>query len=94
MENLTPEWNKEAYMSTPITSIKPVEELSFELAFAEMESIVSALESEKYSLDEAMALFERGQSLARYCSELLEKAELKIQQLSGDGLSDFTPQDN
>lgn len=68
-----------------------IEELSFEQAFTELESIVSALESEKYSLDETMSLYERGQELARYCSQLLENAELKIQQLSGEELVSFNP---
>ncbi len=31
-----------------------------------------------------MALFERGQELSRHCVELLDKAELRIKQLSGD----------
>ncbi len=66
--------------------------LSYEQAFAELESIVSRLESEKHSLEDAIALFERGQALARHCIELLDKAELRVQQLSGDELVDFSPQ--
>ncbi len=60
------------------------EELTYEQAFAELEKIVAALESEEHSLDEAMALFERGQSLAAHCAGLLEKAELKVQQLTDE----------
>jgi len=71
---------------------KPVEELTYEQAFAELESVVSELEADKSSLDEVMALFERGQELARYCTRLLDQADLKIQQLSGDTLTDFDPQ--
>jgi exodeoxyribonuclease VII small subunit len=71
---------------------KPVEELTYEQAFAELESVVSELEADKSSLDEVMALFERGQELARYCTRLLDQADLKIQQLSGDTLTDFNPQ--
>ena len=51
----------------------------------------AALESDSKSLDEALALFERGQALAAYCTALLEKADLKIRQLSGDTLTDFNP---
>ena len=36
-----------------------------------------------------MTLFERGQGLTRRCAELLEKAELKIQKLSGESLEPF-----
>jgi exodeoxyribonuclease VII small subunit len=71
---------------------KPVEELTYEQAFAELESVVSELEADKSSLDDVMALFERGQELARYCTRLLDQADLKIQQLSGDTLTDFNPQ--
>lgn len=68
-------------MTLPIPSI-PVEELSYEQAFAALEAVVEALESEKRPLDEAMALFERGQALAQHCASLLEQAELRIRQLS------------
>jgi exodeoxyribonuclease VII small subunit len=67
----------------------PIEELSYEQAFAELEAIVSALEAEESTLEDALALFERGQGLAHYCAELLDKAELKVQQLSGQDLVDF-----
>ncbi len=66
----------------------PIEELSYEKALAELESIVASLESNKLPLDESMALFERGQELSRHCVELLDKAELRIKQLSGETLAD------
>jgi len=72
--------------------LKPVEELSYEQAFDELESIVSSLESNKFSLDEAMSLYERGQVLTKYCVELLDKAELRLKQLSGDTLMDLPPE--
>jgi exodeoxyribonuclease VII small subunit len=59
--------------------------LTYEQAFAELEEIVGKLEGEIGNLDEALALFERGQALAKRCAELLDKAELKVQQLSEDG---------
>jgi exodeoxyribonuclease VII small subunit len=68
---------------------KSVESLSYEQAFAELESIVAALENEQRSLDESMALYERGQALVKRCAKILDKAELKVKQLSGDALSDF-----
>ncbi len=68
---------------------KPVDELTYEAAFAELETIVAALESEQKSLDESMALYERGQALVKRCSELLDQAELKVKQLSGNELADF-----
>jgi len=73
------------------SSPKSVEELTYEEAFAELETIVNTLEGEQNPLEEAMSLFERGQALARRCSELLDGAEVKVRELSGDVLSDFEP---
>lgn len=75
-------------MSKP-SSPKPVDELTYEEAFAELESIVSTLENEQNPLEESLSLFERGQALARRCDELLENAELKVRKLSEGELVDF-----
>ncbi len=66
----------------------PVDELTYEQALAELETIVASLEANKLPLEQSMALFERGQALSRRCVELLDKAELRIKQLSGDTLAD------
>jgi exodeoxyribonuclease VII small subunit len=58
-------------------------ELSYEQAFAELEEIVFSLEANQKSLEESIALFERGQSLALRCAALLEQAELRVRMLSG-----------
>ncbi len=71
------------------TSSKPIEELNYEAAFKELETIVAALESEQRSLDESMSLYERGQALVKRCAELLDQAELKVRQLSGGAAVDF-----
>lgn len=68
----------------------PIEELSYEQAFAEMEKLVTALESGDHPLEESLALFERGQALAQRCMALLDHAELKVQQITEDGeVEDF-----
>ena len=69
--------------------LTPIEELSYEQAFAELESIVADLESEEHSLEDSLALFERGQVLAKHCTTLLDKAELKVQQISGEEITPF-----
>jgi exodeoxyribonuclease VII small subunit len=71
------------------TENKPIEKLNYEQAYAELEAVVSALETGEQSLDEALALFERGQGLTKHCAELLDKAELKVQKLSGETLEPF-----
>ena len=68
---------------------KPVGELTYEAAFSELQSIVESLEGEQRSLDDATSLYERGQALARRCGELLDKAELKVRQLSESELAEL-----
>ncbi len=68
---------------------KPVEELTYEQALAELEKIVAALEGEQNPLELSLALFERGQALVKRCAGLLDQAELKVKQLSGGELTDF-----
>lgn len=58
-----------------------MEPLSYEQAYAELEEIVDALEANQKTLDESMALFERGQTLAQYCAALLAQAELRVRQV-------------
>jgi exodeoxyribonuclease VII small subunit len=68
---------------------KPVEELTYEQALAELEEIVEALEGEQSQLDDAIKLFERGQALATRCGILLEAAELKVKQVVGEEILPF-----
>lgn len=44
--------------------------------------MVRQLESEQLPLEDALGLFERGQTLAIRCQAVLDQAELKIQQLT------------
>jgi exodeoxyribonuclease VII small subunit len=60
-------------------------ELTFEQAYAQLEEIVAQLESGDLALDESVALYARGQTLARLCGEKLDAAELRIQQITGEG---------
>jgi exodeoxyribonuclease VII small subunit len=71
------------------SSPKPVKDLTYEQALAELESIVESLEGEQGQLEEAIKNFERGQALVKRCSELLEAAQLKVQQVAGDSLLPF-----
>ena len=58
-----------------------VEKLSFEEAFKELEDTVHRLEEGGLTLDESIALFERGMTLAQRCGQKLDDAELKVSQL-------------
>lgn len=69
---------------------KPVDKLTYEQAFEELQTVIASLEAGEKPLDEALALFERGQALYQRCNELLDQAELKVQQLTEEGdLKDF-----
>lgn len=59
--------------------------LTFEEAYAQLEAIVARLEAGDLTLEESVTLYQQGQALARYCSDLLDKAELRVQQLTDDG---------
>ncbi|MFW6068910.1 MAG: exodeoxyribonuclease VII small subunit [Chloroflexota bacterium] len=61
------------------------EELNFEEALAELEGIVTRLEAGDLTLEESLALFERGQQLAEFCSKQLEDATLRVEQLTEHG---------
>lgn len=67
-----------------------IENLSFEEVFAELEEVVQQLEAGDLTLDQAMALFERGMALATQCNAQLDAAELRVRQLVGEG-DDLTP---
>lgn len=68
---------------------KPIEKMTYEESLAELQETVAGLEAEPKSLETAIAMFERGQKLVARCSELLEAATLRVQQLTGQELSDF-----
>jgi exodeoxyribonuclease VII small subunit len=55
--------------------------MTFEEAFAELDQIVQRLEAGELTLEEAISLYERGQTLAHQCQERLDRAELRITQL-------------
>jgi len=83
-------------MSTSETMMHDLEDLSFEAALAELETVVAKLESGQVALEESIALYERGQTLRAHCDARLAAAQAKIQQLniSADGqptgAQDFT----
>ena len=59
-------------------------DLNLEEALSDLDRIVRALEEGKLSLEESLDLFERGIKLVRLCSLRLDKAELRIESLTGE----------
>jgi len=56
--------------------------LSFEAAMGELETIVRRLESGDVSLEESVALYERGHALRAHCEARLAAAQARIEQVS------------
>ncbi len=59
-------------------SDRPVNEMSFEEAMSELESVVQQLESGDVELEASIQLYERGAALKRRCEEKLKDAEEKV----------------
>jgi exodeoxyribonuclease VII small subunit len=55
---------------------------TFEQARTELEQVVRRLEDGNTSLDEALALWERGEELYRLCAAKLDEAEERVAKLS------------
>lgn len=58
--------------------------LSFEDALKELERIVGQLESGEAPLDQAIALYERGDALRRQCAARLDAAQARIEAIRAD----------
>lgn len=72
------------------TPMEAIEEMSFERAIVELESVVQKLEGEGLSLSETEALYQRGRALSVHCQSLLEAVSLRVEEL-GQGENDATP---
>jgi exodeoxyribonuclease VII small subunit len=63
----------------------PVEEMSFEQAMKELESVVDQLERGDVALDASITLYERGAALKKRCEAELKRAEEKVAAITLDG---------
>lgn len=54
---------------------------SFEETVQELEQIIARLEQGELNLDESLTLYEKGIALTRQCSQQLESAQLKMEEL-------------
>ncbi len=68
-------------------------EKSFETSLAELEQIVSKLESGDRPLEESLELFEKGIKLSRECRDRLAKAERRIEILMKDAAGNLSAED-
>jgi exodeoxyribonuclease VII small subunit len=68
------------------------EELTFEAAQGELERIVEQLERGDAALDEAIALWNRGEELYALCRRKLDAAEGRIEELAKRGEAAAPPE--
>ncbi len=61
------------------------DDTSFEELQRELEDVVARLERGDVPVDDAIALFRRGEELYRACVARLEAAELRIEELTAGG---------
>jgi exodeoxyribonuclease VII small subunit len=67
--------------------------LTFEKALAELEQIVAKLEKGGISLNESLALFEKGVKMSRFLRTELDKAERKVEILLKDEKGNLKAED-
>lgn len=60
---------------------KPVAEMNFEEAMAELEAVVTRLEQGDVPLEQSIELYERGALLKAHCDARLKSAEEKVEQI-------------
>jgi exodeoxyribonuclease VII small subunit len=82
-------------MSTATPPITPVENLSFEDALGELETIVKTLETGQAKLEESIGKYERGIALKNHCEKKLREAQAKIEKITvgADGSLQTAPLD-
>lgn len=64
--------------------------LKFEDALARLEAIVSAMESGEIGIEESISRYEEAMALATHCRQILDAAELRIQQIQADASGRLT----
>ncbi len=75
-----------AMSQTPDTANLPS---SFEEAMAELDKLVSQMESGQLPLEASIAAYKRGAELVRFCAAQLDRVEGQVKLLEGEMLKPF-----
>ena len=67
---------------------KPIADMKFETALAELENIVSSMEGGKLELEASIAAYKRGMELMKHCQAQLTNAEDQIRILENGEFKD------
>lgn len=75
--------------------MKPIEEMTFEEAFKELEQNVKKIDNAEESLESAINAFERSTKLKLHCEQKLQEAKMKIEKIvkTADGNITFEKTD-
>ncbi len=68
-----------------MTATPDISALTFEQALAELETIVSELESGQAPLERSIGIYERGAALKALCEKRLEEARLRVEKIVMQG---------
>jgi exodeoxyribonuclease VII small subunit len=74
-------WRGRSWECGEEQTVNDLDRIPFEQAFQELEAAIQRLEEGDLTMEEALALYERGMRLARRCSEALDAAESQLQKL-------------
>jgi exodeoxyribonuclease VII small subunit len=69
---------------TSLDATKDIQDMTFEKAMNELESLVRRLEEGRPRLEDAINSYERGTALRTHCEAKLRAAKLKVEQVLGD----------
>ena len=75
------------------TNTNEIENISFEQALKELETIVKNLEGGATNLDESLGNYELGIKLVRRCNTLLDNAEKKVKKLARNEAGEVVEED-
>ena len=63
---------------------------TFEAAIKRLETLTQAMQNSEMPLEEALAAYQEGNELVKYCQTKLAEVEQKLQVLDADGLKELT----
>ena len=67
-----------------------IDSLSYEQAFAQLETLVDSMEGGALTLEASVAAYERGAALAAHCQKRLQAAEIQVRVLEEGLLKPFS----
>lgn len=82
---MRPKQEEDRNIMTDKAAQKPLEELTIEESFRELDRLVQTMESGNTSLEESFQLYAKGMQLLKSCNDKIDLVEKKMLQISEDG---------